>query len=233
MCLAYSGSRGAVFSTAILLMITLFGIIRTARAKIALQTVIGFVIGSGLLIAVAIAVFSDGITSFLLRWDAAYASESRYFAGGIIGRALYGFVDFARLMFESPILGYGLGSGGNASTILGGSIRGLAPNELAETDWSRHILDLGPVFGVAFIAYRVMLVAWLTRQVLRSKAIVAYALYAVVVHEILLGQITGNGVVNGFAWLFLGLCLAAAKVESSAQPLSITAAQPRFANVLK
>ena len=233
MALAYSGSRGAVLSAAILITLSLFGLLRLGGRKVAVRKTVTFLIVALILVAIATSIFSDGIASFLTRWDAAYESEKRYFTGGILGRSLYGFIDFTRLMFESPILGFGLGSGGNASTILGGNIRGLTPNQLAESDWSRHILDLGPVFGVVFIAFRLYLVGWLTRRVWRSTSTIAYPLFAAVVMDLLTGQITGHGIVTGFAWILLGLTLAATRLPEEQGTDVAIAAKPRFANVMR
>jgi hypothetical protein len=232
-CLAYSGSRGAVVGAGIMLMVSLIGTMRLNNASGALRRAIGILIAVAVSVGIGVVVFSDGIASFLLRWNAAYASESRYFSGGIFGRALYGFVDFTRLIFDSPILGYGLGSGSNASTILGGTIRGLSPLDLAVTDWSRHILDLGPIFGVVFIAYSIALVFWLTRRVLGSKWILAYSLYATAGVELLMGQITGNGIINAFAWILLGLCLAATSAKETEPTAPLPPGTPQFANVVR
>jgi len=160
-------------------------------------------------------VFPEGFTAFSERWTAADAAESQTFEGGVFGRALFGFIDFFRLVTDAPALGYGLGFGGNASITLGATIDGVMPGSLSETDYARHMVDLGPALGICFIAYRVALAIWLTRLVLAATRRVSdplpMMLLSYAVYVVLLGQITGNGSINVYGWLFTGLCIAAAR----------------------
>jgi len=162
-------------------------------------------------------VFQEGFEAFSQRWETAAKTENKIFQGGVYGRALYGFVDFMRLFGETPVLGYGVGLGGNASTTLGVDINGVDPLALAETDWARHILELGSIFGSAYIVLRIVLAAWLGVLVLRAtrrgSGALPLLLYAYVSYLLLLGQITGQGAVNGYAWLFMGFCIAAANEQ--------------------
>jgi hypothetical protein len=136
-------------------------------------------------------------------------------------------VDFTRLLGQTPLLGYGLGIGGNASTTLGVKLEGENPVNLAETDWARHIVDLGPVFGIVFIALRVVLTIWLgmlaLRAVRRGADPLPWVLYGYAGYTLLLGQITGQGAINGFAWLFAGFCIAAAQEQLRAARRAISA----------
>jgi hypothetical protein len=60
-------------------------------------------------------------------------------------------------------------------------------------------------------------------------------LLAYVSVELLYGQITGHGTINGYAWLFMGFCLAAAaplrKAATTSAPANFAA--PRFANLMR
>ena len=133
----------------------------------------------------------------------------------MFGRALFGLIDFIRLLDIVPALGYGLGYGGNASITLGASIDGVKPGQLVETDFARHMVDLGPAFGVCYIAFRTGLVIWLLRLVLMATRRVAdplpMMLFSYVGFVLLQGQITGNGSINIYGWLFAGLCIAATR----------------------
>ena len=157
-------------------------------------------------------IFPQGFASISTRWNSAYALESQQYQGGVFGRATAAMTDFLPLLKDFPALGYGLGFGGNASTTLGATINGVSALEIAESDWSRHIVDFGPIFGSAVILLRILLVAWLARLILRHTRRVGEAmplmLFAFVGIELLYGQVTGHGTVNVFAWIFLGLCLA-------------------------
>jgi hypothetical protein len=167
--------------------------------------------------------FPEGFLALVHRWTAASSFESQQ-SGGLLGRALSGLTDFAPLLTNTPALGYGLGFGGNASTTLGATVNGVTALELAESDWSRHIVDLGPIFGMLVILLRIGLFIWLFRMVWRytraSGDALALLLFSFVGNELLYGQITGHGTVNAYGWIFMGLCLAAMK-----RPLRFTGFQ--------
>jgi hypothetical protein len=158
--------------------------------------------------------FPAGFSALVHRWTAASSFESQQ-GGGLAGRALSGLTAFVPLLTDTPALGYGLGFGGNASTTLGATINGVSALQLAESDWSRHIIDFGPVFGLLIILLRIGMFFWLLRMVWRytraSGEALALLLFAFVGNELLYGQITGHGTVNVYGWIFMGLCLAAMK----------------------
>jgi hypothetical protein len=239
-CLAVSGSRGSMIACAIVALTAvgsaavLKGSGASARALL-LPTVIA--VAAAVLYPI---VFPEGYGMFMNRWTTAAAVESQTFNLGIFGRALYGFFDFFYFMGETPLAGYGLGLAGNASTVLGVTIPGLEGS--AESDWARHIVDLGPLFGVAFMLYRVTLVAWLGVTCFtgarKSGDPLPLLLFAYIGIELLYGQITGHGTVNGYAWLFAGLCLAASRAPPRIEPALNAEAKPmigapRFANLMR
>jgi len=123
---------------------------------------------------------------------------------------MYGFTDFIRLLGSTPLLGYGIGMGGNAGWMYiaksGGSAAGLG----AETDWARHMVDLGPILGMFFLVFRIGLVTAVARRVLLSRNLLATLFFGYLVYELLIGQITGHGTINGYVWMFTGFTLAAA-----------------------
>ena len=235
--LAFSGSRGAVANGALLLLAAaaLALVIRKrAVANRALAVPLAATLAG---IFVTPLVFAEGYSAFLRRWSIAYQDESTGFQFGIVGRALYGFVDFVRLLADTPLLGFGLGLGENASSQLGLTIGGLVPLTIAETDWARHIVDLGPVLGLLFIGYRVTLVLWIGRLTLmharRHADPLPFMLFAFLAQTLLLGQIAGHGTANGYCWIFLGLCLAAMKLRTAPVTSRNVAREPRFPNIAR
>jgi hypothetical protein len=130
---------------------------------------------------------------------------------------------------------------GNASSQLNATVRGVIPIGLAETDFARHMVDLGPVLGVAFIVLRVVIAALLLDRAVtaarRHSEPLALLLFGFVGVDMLLGTVSGHGTVNGYCWIFTGLCLAAARL---AQPSAAgtgaatpSALVPRFSNLLR
>ncbi len=220
-CLALSGSRGAMLQCGLsglfALGIVFIGRGAAVKAKaLWLPMALGFAA-----LALYPIVFPAGFETFMVRWDGAAAAESRI-EGGIFGRAILGLFHFTTTIQIVPALGYGLGYGGNASIILGAVVDGIKPGLLVEADFSRHMVDLGPLFGLAYIAFRVAVAVWLARLVFlatrRSTNPLAMLLFSYVSYTLVFGQITGQGTINVFGWLMTGLCIAATREACAARP---------------
>jgi hypothetical protein len=219
MCLAVSGSRAAFVHVSIVLLAALaLGFISrssTVRARAVLIPLV--LVGSGVILYPI--VFPDALRDMLQRVSEAQAAEMRFSSLGIFGRALYEYVDFFSLMGQSPIAGYGLGLGGNGRTFI--SAGAITPLGIpyAESDWSRHIVDLGPLIGVMFIVYRLCWVGWLAARSWRVTRLVDRAfpllLFGYVGIGLLNGQLTGHGTVGGFLWIFLGLAMTACRMPAA------------------
>ncbi len=216
-CLALSGSRGTVLQCALSASFAL-GLAVLGRGTAVKTRALAWPLALGLAAVLLVPlIFPAGFAAFIERWTSASQAESG-FTGGVFGRALFGLVDFTRLIDAVPALGYGLGYGGNASITLGAQLDGVMPGKLAETDFARHMVDLGPVFGLGYIAFRVALTLWLARRVWRATRQSANALplllFSYAGYVLLLGQITGQGTINFYGWLFVGLCIAATRAPS-------------------
>jgi len=119
------------------------------------------------------------------------------------------------ILGDAPLAGYGLGLGGNGRSFLG-SDTGLLPTIFAESDWTRHIVDLGPVVGVLFILYRIAVTFDVFRRSIiatrRAADPLPLLLFGYLGIGLFDGQLTGHGTVGGFLWLYLGLCLASCRI---------------------
>jgi len=233
-CLALGGSRAALLHCALIAVIGMALAVLGRGTALKLRSVVLPLALAGLFAVLYPVVYPEGFAAFASRWDAAATTENKTFEGGVFGRALNGFVDFTRLWDRAPTLGYGLGMGGNASTTLGMKIEGSDPLSLAETDWARHVVDLGPVFGTGYIVFRVLLTLWLGIVVLkatrRGAGALPLLLFAYAGYVLLMGQVTGQGAVNAYAWLFTGLCIAAASAaERRAAPAPAVPTEGRVA----
>jgi hypothetical protein len=210
-CLALSGSRAAFVHLGIVVASAMaFGLLArqgAARAR-AFALPLALVIMVGVLYPL---VFPEALAAMLDRVSEAYATESRFSSLGLFGRALYETFDFVRFMQDAPALGYGLGLGGNGRTYLGSGAAALLGFVESESDWSRHIVDLGPLVGLMFILYRIAFTASLgwsaVRATRRTGSAFPLLLFGYVGIGLFYGQLTGNGTVGGFLWLFTGLCL--------------------------
>lgn len=214
-CVALSGSRGTMMLSALLGVVALaIGVVGhgSLRAK---ALTIPLCVGAAAVVLYPV-LFPEGFEAFVDRWQHASEYENARIEGGVLGRALLPFFDFLLLFQDVPLLGWGLGYGGNASILMRASIDGVEPGRLAESDFSRHMVDLGPIFGVVYIVYRLALVVWVGRIVWRATRHVPdplpMMLFGYAGYTIVLGQIAGHGSINVYGWLFLGLCLAASRV---------------------
>lgn len=228
-CVAFSGSRGTMLQC---VMAGLFALVigfvgRGAALKaraLALPSALG-----ALAVVLYPIVFPVGFAAFMNRWNNAAAAEAG-FEGGVLGRALFGFVDFFRLVDVVPALGYGLGYGSNASIQMRATIDGVMPGQLAETDFARHMVDLGPLLGILYIVFRFGLVLWLLRLVMTATRRVSdplpMMLFAYAGYTVLVGQISGHGSINVYGWLFFGLCIAACRAALAAAPTQAPLGRP-------
>ena len=174
--------------------------------------------------------FPTAFEVFLTRWSGAQESETHVFQYGVFGRAFYTFYAFLYYMADTPIAGYLLGLGGNAARqqdwirMPQAAVGWQGYGGWAEDGWSRHIVELGPLLGLCFIGFRVMFTAWLgikaIRAARRSGDVLPVILFGYVGIVLLQEQITGHGTINGFTWMFVGLCLAAARIRRTNMPLS-------------
>lgn len=214
-CVAFSGSRGTLLQCVLMGVVALsIGFIGRGQALKAKALTLPLSLGAAAAVLYPI-VFPVGFAAFMNRWNSAATTES-HIEGGVLGRALYGFVDFFRLFDVAPLFGFGLGYGSNASIQMRATVDGVRPGEFVETDFARHMVDLGPLFAVGYIVFRVALAVWLARRVLHATRSVSDPLPMMLLgyagYTLLLGQISGNGSINVYGWLFTGLCIAATEV---------------------
>jgi hypothetical protein len=137
---------------------------------------------------------------------------------GLVDRSVGDVTHFAELLPDTPLSGYGIGTAGNAAGIIAWQ-----PVPWAEDDYSRNIVELGPILGLAFIIFRVCFVTWLAAGAIRAvrtrNDALALMLVGFIGVIILYNHITGQGSVNGFGWIFAGFCIAATRTAGE-DPLS-------------
>jgi hypothetical protein len=230
-CIALSGSRGTVLQCALAVLMAVFvGLVGRGGA---LKGRAFFWPVAATVVAVMAypVVFPEGHEALSERWQAADTVERRAFEQtGVLGRAGYGLVDFVGFIDQVPVLGLGLGFGGNAAITLRASVDG-APTVHAESDFARHMVDLGPVFGTGYIVFRFAFMAWLTalvwRATRRTPDPMPMLLWSYVAYVFVMGQLTGQGTINFFGWLFAGLLMASCSSSGPAPRLQAVAPQQR------
>ena len=138
------------------------------------------------------------------------AASAEQAEGSTWARAFGGLYGFLRMIPEAPALGYGLGAGTSAGAAFATGMRQFT---LAEDEWQRIVLELGPLFGLVFIGLRIAFVGWLgARAFLSNRRLdnpTALVLFGFASITVLNGPITLNILTASFGWLFAGLILAA------------------------
>lgn len=219
----FSQSRTLFFMLGLILGAAAVGGLLTGRRRAVVRAAVlpALLVGTAAMLWPIL--FPTAFEVFMTRWSGAQESELHTFQFGVFGRAFHGFYAFLYHLADTPITGYLLGLGGNAANQLdwvqfpAAAYNWQGYGGWAEDGWSRHIIELGPLIGITFIGFRVLLTLWLARKAVHAArqtgnttALVVFGYVGIV---LLLGQITGHGTINGFAWLFVGVCVAAARVS--------------------
>ena len=115
---------------------------------------------------------------------------------------------------QLSLLGAGIGVGSNAATALS---TGATTFLLGENECGRIVLEAG-ILGVLYIAYRAWLVFYLLRYAIlatkRSRNRLPILLIGFASVNLLVGQMTLQGTINGYGWLFAGFCIAANRLKT-------------------
>jgi hypothetical protein len=219
----FSQSRGLFLMLSLILGATAVGGLLAGRRRMLVRSAVvpALLIGPAAILWPVL--FPTAFEVFMTRWSGAQESELQVFQFGVFGRAFYGFYGFLFYLSDTPIAGYLLGLGGNAASQLdwvqfpAAAYNWQGYGAWAEDGWSRHVIELGPLVGASFIGFRALLTVWLARKAVgaarRTGNTTALIVFGFVGVNLLQGQITGHGTVNGFTLIFIGVCLAAARIS--------------------
>jgi hypothetical protein len=202
--IAVSGARSVFFY---FLFIALGGLLSTVmlnRRRMSLKKLI--------VVPAILAVFGIGYVALFptaFRVMAERQMMAQAVEGSTLLRAFGSLYSVANVWPQVTLIGAGIGVGTNAGAVMA---TGAMTFLLAEDEWSRIVLETG-VFGLAYIGYRIWLVWWLLKGAIkatkRSYNPTPVILFCYAFVNILVGQMTLQGTINGYGWLFAGFCMAA------------------------
>lgn len=208
---AMSGSR-TVFGLVLLILLAAMAgplFLRGGRARLRALAVPLSTAAVGLLLFVT--VFSSSFNALSTRETEAVDQE-----GSTLTRALSSYYAFTGFLDQAPPLGYGIGFGTNGG--MAAANFDTSEFRLAEDEWSRTYLELGPFYALGYFTLRIGLVIAMLRGALRVARRTSDPLPMVLIGFIgtivLNGEMTMQGTINGYAWLFTGFVLAAIRVGS-------------------
>lgn len=205
--LPVSISRTAMLATGIVVAAFVFSM---PRAGIGFGPRFKTIVTLGV-VAVAVSflpIFGEGREVFMARWETASISSHGDAWGGIISRVLAGFTQPFHWAAQAPFFGHGIGVGSNVGArLLAGRVGFL----LAEDEWSKIFMELGPVIGGGFLAFRIILTLHLGLKALgalfRDRDNLPILIFAACSVPILLNQ-WAPPTILGFAVVGGGLLLA-------------------------
>ncbi len=200
-------SRGTMIMTGLVAAIYLVGM---GRLGLINTSLIRFgVVGVLLLLALSLLpIFNEARDVFMSRWDTAAAEAHGDAWGSLTSRVLSNFTLPFQSALAAPFFGHGVGVGSNVGArLLSGQVGFL----LAEDEWGKIFLELGPILGGAFIGFRVALTGYLllvsTRALLRDRDPLPLGIWAACSPVILFHQ-WAPPTLLGFAVIGGGLVLA-------------------------
>lgn len=205
--LPVSISRGTMIGT-----LLVAGVFVVSLAKVGILNLSSLrfaIIGVILLVALMfLPIFQEARNAFMDRWDTAAAEVEGNAVGSLVSRVMKAFFEPFQTMEQTPTFGYGIGVGTNVgAALLSGKLGFL----LAEDEWSRVIMELGPLLGLTYILVRVALVLYLGALALRAlwtkKDLLPVLIYSAAAYVILLNQ-WGQPTQLGFAVVGGGLLMA-------------------------
>lgn len=211
-------SRLLALSVALVFVGAMMGLfINGRRIGNALKVVTGIIIAY--LVASQLPIFDSATQAFMARWDASTGESSGGVEEAIVMRTLSGFIDpFTQMDWSEP-LGRGLGVGTNVGAKFSVGRRDFLAGE---GEWFRVTNELGPIFGTAFILYRIFLTAYLAAfayRMLKRGNLLPWLIFSSCFLLVLSGQ-WGQQTTLGFAILSAGLILASGKLPTQEKQVS-------------
>lgn len=204
--LLLSGSRTAFFVSGLVVAAAFFGLLLTPGYQRKIKGVVILLVLFVFSILLFVGPFKKSFEALNTRFEQAETAE-----GSPIRRAFAPLIIFTNHIFTAPVIGYGLGYGTSGGSLLA---TGKMHIPLAEDDWSRIIMESGPVLGLVYVGYRIFfVVAIFSRCIRRARSgnLLPMIFFGFIGFYMLAGNITQSGTVHGYNWVFMGLTMAAAK----------------------
>ena len=207
--LPVSISRGTMIASGLVGAAFVLGLLRLGLLNMAIVRIA--VISGVVLVGLSFTpVFEDARAAFMDRWNIAAAESGGRGWGSLMDRVTSVAEVPIYYLTEAPLFGYGVGYGSSVASRLLTGQRGFL---LAEDEWSKCYLELGPLLGTAFLIFRVLLVLYLLRLALRAlnrhRDILPLMLWAAVAPTSILFYQWAQPTVLGFAVFGGGLIVAA------------------------
>lgn len=206
--LPVSGSRTLVLACVLVIGMTAIILVRMPKL------IIRFSVWSALIGALGLALFTlpvgrEAVESFTARWTEAteFEGQGQGARAGIMRRIGGGFIEVFDHLDIVPIEGFGIGAGTNVGVkLMTGDVGFL----LGEVEWTRNVMEAGPILGFAYIGFRLLLTGYLLRLAwvrLREGYPLPWLIMSCSAIHLIIGQTT-QPTTLGFMVFIAGLSLS-------------------------
>jgi len=203
LCLAVSGSRGAIANFLILLTGILGAVLLKVNSRRALRFFSLLFLGGLVVFMLGMTLFFDNVQNIQRRFEAASRAENT------VERFFSQYLHAAEYLGETTFLGFGLGASSGAGAKLMTGKRGFT---LAENEWENILLESGYFFGLIYLSFRIILTGLLLlyayRAYFETNQLMPVVLAAGVAYLLLQGQVIRGGTPMYFCWFFTGVTIA-------------------------
>ncbi|MEO6870625.1 MAG: hypothetical protein ABI233_00220 [Chthoniobacterales bacterium] len=209
--MAVSGSRSTVLAVGVVVAsLALIVLVRPALVgKLGRSIVLAAVV---LWLISYLPIFQQGLGILSDRFAEGAESSDTTMVHGLVARVADGFIQGAEVITRTPLGGFGLGVGTNGGANF---LVGHAEFLLAENEWSRILLESGPILGAAFLIWRCAITFRIGRLAYRQLTYgntLPLFLFSAAFFVLLEGPF-GQPTSLGFAVVLAGLSLAARNPE--------------------
>jgi hypothetical protein len=206
-------SRTNAVTCGLLLLVTggaAFLLPNTPRVLVRTVLLLGLVT----LIASRMPHFDEGVQAFDARWTGATGDDVEGVQSNLVGRYLRDLLPPMDLVFDTPLLGWGVGRG---TLMAQGFLTGQRLFTMGEAEWTQLVLEMGPVLGLAFICLRVGVCVRLASRSYHAlrRGNLWPMLYAVAAFFLVLNAQWGQPTTLGFAIFAAGLAFATSRMRST------------------
>jgi hypothetical protein len=205
--LPLSISRTAALATLLVGAVYLATLVQAGALRAGLLR-IAVLVAVVVLAASFLPIFDEAHAAFFSRWEEAKGPHDDSSGMASIFARFFGGSDYVLdLASTTPLFGAGIGMGSNMAARLTTGRMGFM---LAESEWGRCMLELGPPLALSFLGFRVVIAVALffraLRRQLRARDPLPLLILTACAPAILLGQ-WAPPTILGFAVLGAGLCL--------------------------
>ncbi|MCG8528298.1 MAG: hypothetical protein MI748_18095 [Opitutales bacterium] len=212
-------SRTLFLNSIILLAAAIYGIYRSGGSakgliRFAVIAVLGFALAS------QFQAFDEGMEAFSARWENSTGDDVEGFQTSIVDRFFGELTRPLKSLMNVSIFGQGLGLGTQAGAKLATGERGFL---MGEGEWERLIFEMGSIFGLGIIVFRVFFcfkTGVMTHKALARKNLLPWLIFMTTALLVFNGQ-WGQPTTLGFTVSGAGLALAAIRIPKRKKKRSL------------